>query len=151
MTQTLPDRPEVAAARLMLERMGISPADLLDVASAGPSAPTFAQYVPVVSAAVSPGTRRVYGSYWNRVVEAWGGRRIDEPAPSEIEQLRTRVQANVVARRNARGGRLATEHLVAALRCLYRRAVADGGVREGDKPAAKVEKARPLPSTPRAS
>src|SRR6266702_8084243 len=140
--QTLPDRPELAAARLMLERMGVSPARL--------SAPTFAQYVPVVSAAVSPGTRRVYGSYWKRVVEAWGDRRIDEPAPSEIEQLRTQVQANVVARRNARGGRLAAEHLVAALRCLYRRAVADGWIREVDNPAAKVEKPRRLPSTRRA-
>ena len=122
MTRTPPDRPELAAARRMLERMGISPGDLLDVASGRPSTPTFAQYVPVVSAAVSPGTRRVYGSYWNRVVDAWGDRRINEPAPSEIEQLRAQVQANVVARRNARGGRLAAEHLVAALRCLYRRA-----------------------------
>jgi hypothetical protein len=71
-TQTLPERPELAAARLMLERMGISLADLLDVAPARPSAPTFAAYVPVVAAAVSPGTRRVYGSYWKRVVQAWG-------------------------------------------------------------------------------
>ena len=31
--------------------------------------PTFAEYVPVVSAAVSAGTRRAYGSYWNRIVE----------------------------------------------------------------------------------
>ena len=149
MTQTLPDRPELAAARLMLERMGISPADLLDVAPARASAPTFAEYVQVVSAAVSSGTRRVYGSYWKRVVDAWGDRRIDEPVPSEIEQLRTQVQANVVARRNARGGRLAAEHLVAALRCLYRRAVADGWIRESDNPALKVDKPR-LPSTRRA-
>lgn len=150
MTQTLSDRPELAAARLMLERMGISPADLLDVAPAGPCAPTFAEYVPVVSAAVSPGTRRVYGSYWNRVIHAWGDRRIDEPVPSEIERLCVEVQSNVVARRNARGGRLAAEHLVAALRCLYRRAVADGWIREVDNPAAKVDKPRRLPSTRRA-
>ncbi len=104
----------------------------------------------MVSAAVSPGTRRVYGSYWKRVVDAWGDRRIDEPVPSEIEQLRTQVQSNVVARRNARGGRLAAEHLVAALRCLYRRAVADGWIRESDNPAAKVDKPRRLPSTRRA-
>ena len=150
MTGSVVPRPELAAARLMLERMGISPADLLDVAPARACAPTFAQYVPVVSAAVSPGTRRVYGSYWKRVVDAWGERRIDEPVPSEIEQLRTQVQANVVARRNARGGRLAAEHLVAALRCLYRRAVADGWIRESDNPAAKVQKPRRLPSTRRA-
>jgi integrase len=134
----------------MLERMGISPADLLDVAPSRPSAPTFAEYLPVVAAAVSPGTRRVYGSYWNRVVQAWGERRIDEPVPSEIEQLRTKIQTNVVARRNARGGRLAAEHLVASLRCLYRRAVADGWTREADNPAVKVDKPRRLPSTRRA-
>jgi hypothetical protein len=31
-----------------------------------------------------------------------------------------------VARRNARGGRSAAEHLVAALRCLYKHAEDDG-------------------------
>ena len=51
--------------------------------------PTFAEYVPVVSAAVSAGTRRTYGSYWNRIVEHWGARRLDEPNPSEIRQLMT--------------------------------------------------------------
>ena len=88
--------------------------------------PTFAEYVPVVSAAVSAGTRRAYGSYWNGIIEHWGARRLDEPTPSEIRQLMTWVKTHVVARRNARGGRSAQEHLVAALRCLYRRAVEDG-------------------------
>src|SRR5918911_4035024 len=101
MGQTAAGRPELAAARLLLERMGISPADLLELRPARPPAPTFAEYVPVVAAAVSPGTRRAYGSYWNRVVQAWADRRIDEPRPSEIEQLRARVQATTVARRNA--------------------------------------------------
>src|SRR5256885_16701557 len=98
MTQTLPDRPELAAARLMLERMGISPADLLDVAPARPSAPTFAEYVPVVAAAVSPGTRRVYGSYWKRGVGAWGDRRVAEPLPLQIRLPRIHVQAHRAAR-----------------------------------------------------
>ena len=56
----------------------------------------------------------------------------------------------VVARRNARGGRSAQEHLVAALRCLYRRAVDDGLIAEADNPARKVAKPRRLPSTRRA-
>jgi integrase len=150
MSETIDARPELAAARLLLERMGISPAELLEVRAARPPVPTFAEYVPVVAAAVSAGTRRAYGSYWNRVVRAWGERRIDEPLPSEIEQLRAQVQADVVARRNARGGRSAAEHLVAALRCLYRRAVADGYVEAADNPAAKVAKPRRLPSTRRA-
>ena len=33
--------------------------------------PTFAEYVPVVPAAVSAGTRRAYGSYWNRITGQW--------------------------------------------------------------------------------
>jgi integrase/recombinase XerC len=121
-------RPEVQAALLVLERMGLSPADLLAVPVARPAAPTFAEYVPVVSAAVTAGTRRAYGSYWNRVVEQWGGRRLDEPTPSEIRQLMVYVRSHVVARRNARGGRSAAEHLVAALRCLYRHAEDDGHI-----------------------
>ncbi|ADL47665.1 integrase family protein [Micromonospora aurantiaca ATCC 27029] len=128
------NRAEVDAARLLLARMGISPADLLEAAVARPPAPTFAEYVPVVAAAVTAGTRRAYGSYWKRVVEHWGQRRLDEPTPSEIEQLAEYVKAHVVSRRNARGGRSAAEHLIAALRCLYKRAVADGLIAAGLRP-----------------
>ena len=60
------------------------------------------------------------------------------------------VKTHVVARRNARGGRSAEEHLVAALRCLYRRAEDDGLIAEADNPARKVAKPRRLPSTRRA-
>jgi integrase len=83
-------------------------------------------------------------------VQAWGERRLDEPRPSEIEQLRAQVQAGVVVRANGRGGRSAAEHLVAALRCLYRRAVADGYLDPADNPAVRVDKPRRLPSTRRA-
>jgi integrase/recombinase XerC len=112
-------RAVIEAALVLLERMGLSPADLTAVPQPRKPVPTFAAYVPVVSAAVSAGTRRAYGSYWNRVVDQWGGRRLDEPTPAEVRQLMAYVKANVVARRNARGGRSAAEHLVAALRCLY--------------------------------
>ena len=135
---------------MLLERMGLSPADLAAVPQPRKPVPTFAEYVPVVSAAVSAGTRRAYGSYWNRVVEHWGGRRLDEPTPSEIRQLMAYVKTHVVARRNARGGRSAEEHLVAALRCLYQRAVDDGLIAEADNPARKVAKPRRLPTTRRA-
>ena len=125
----------VEAALVLLERMGLSPADLAAVPQHRKPVPTFAEYVPVVSAAVSAGTRRAYGSYWNRVLEHWGDRRLDEPTPSEIRQLMAYVKTHVVARRNARGGRSAEEHLVAALRCLYQRAVDDGLIAEADNPA----------------
>jgi integrase/recombinase XerC len=87
---------------------GHCPVDLLQVGSSRPAAPTFAEYIPVVSAAVSSGTRRVYGSYWNRILDHWGPRRLDEPTPSEIQRLAEYVRAHVVA----------AEHLIAALRCL---------------------------------
>jgi site-specific recombinase XerD len=140
----------VEAALVLLERMGLSPADLAAVPQHCPEVPTFAEYVPVVSAAVSAGTRRAYGSYWNRVVDQWGGRRLDEPTPSEIRQLMVYVKTHVVARRKARGGRSAEEHLVAALRCLYRRAIDDGLITEAGNPAQKVAKPRRLPTTRRA-
>jgi len=128
----------IEAALVLLERMGLSPADLVTAPRDRAVVPTFAEYVPVVSAAVSAGTRRAYGSYWNRIVEHWGDRHLDEPTPSEIRQLMTWVKTHVVARRNARGGRSAQEHLVAALRCLYRRAVEDGLISDADDPARKV-------------
>jgi integrase/recombinase XerC len=62
-----PGPAEVQAARVLLARLGLSPADLVQNLPSRPLAPTFAEYVPVVSAAVSDGTRRVYGSYWNRI------------------------------------------------------------------------------------
>lgn len=139
---------ELEAARLLLERMGITPAELLQTATPRPPAPTFSEYIPVVEAAVGPGTRRVYGTYWTRIREHWGERRIDEQTPSEIRQLCEYVRANVVVRRNARGGHKAVEHLIAALRCLYNHAIADGLVDEN--PALKVPKPRRLPSTRRA-
>ena len=97
----------VEAALVLLERMGLTPADLANVSQPGKPVPTFTEYVPVVSSAVSAGTRRAYGSYWNRIVEHWGTRRLDEPTPSEIRQLMTYVKTHVMARRNARGGRSA--------------------------------------------
>ena len=74
---------------------------------------------PGTSSAFQPAG--AHGSYWNRVVDQWGDRRLDEPTPTEIRQLMVYVKTRVVACRNARGDRSAAEHLVAALRCLYRR------------------------------
>lgn len=145
-----PSQADMDAALLLLARMGISLNDLQQSAPSRPPAPTFAEYIPVVSASVSTGTRRVYGSYWSRVAEQWGDRRLDDPDPSDIRQLVEHVKTHVVPRRNARGGRGTAEHLIAALRCLYNHAVADGHLTEADNPARKVAKQRRLPSTRRA-
>ena len=147
---TVPSTAELDAARLLLSRMGVSAEDLIAEPVSRPPVPTFAEYIPTVSAAVTDGTRRVYGSYWNRIAEHWGDRHLDEPTPSEIKQLVEYVKVNVVARRNARGGRSAGEHLIAALRCLYRHAEDDKLIDAADNPARKVAKPRRLPSTRRA-
>jgi site-specific recombinase XerC len=141
---------DIEAARILLEKMGLSPTDLL--AASGPllEAPAFAEYIPRVSRAVSPGTRRVYGTYWNRVIQAWGPRPITSVTPLEVGQFAEQVKINVVQRRNARGGRGAAEHLIAALRCMYKYAVADGILTEDQNPAARVPKPRRLRSTRRA-
>jgi integrase/recombinase XerC len=69
----------VEAALVLLERMGLSPADLAAVPQPRRPVPTFAEYVPVVSAAVSAGTRRAYGSYWNR--PQWAIPAASQPIP----------------------------------------------------------------------
>ena len=43
-----PGQAVVDAAMLVLERMGLTPADLLAAPAARPAAPTFAEYIPVV-------------------------------------------------------------------------------------------------------
>jgi integrase len=80
------------------------------------------------------------------VLAPWGGRRLNEPTPLEIRELAESVKANAVRRRNSRAGRTAGEHLIAALRCIYRHAVADGLIAETDNPARRVEKPRRLAS-----
>jgi integrase/recombinase XerC len=120
-----------------------------DYAAGRAAVPTFDEYVPQVAQAVSAGTHRVYCSYWERICRHWGSRPISEPTPLEIKRLAEQIRDDVVVRRNARGGRSAAEHLIAAMRCVYRHAVMDGLIREADNPAAKVAKPRRLASTRR--
>ncbi len=70
----------VHAALLILERMGLSPDDLTALPRQRTAAPTFAEFVPVVSAQVTDGTRKAHGSYWNRVTDQWAARTWTSPA-----------------------------------------------------------------------
>ena len=131
------------AALLILKSMGLSLDDLTAAPGSGRPCRPSPSYVPVVSATVTDGTRKAYGSYWNRVTEQWGARRLDEPTPSEIKQLVAYVRANVVPRRNARGGRSAAENLIAALRCLYKHAEDDGLIDREGQPGPQGRQAPP--------
>ncbi|WP_246157403.1 tyrosine-type recombinase/integrase [Catellatospora sichuanensis] len=143
-TMNLP-MDELAAARFLLARLGVKPEQLI-----GTIAPTFDEYIDHVSQAVSIGTLTVYETYWNRVRAEWGHRRIDDLTAVEIASFAEQMKNRVVQRRNARGGRAAAEHLIGALRCLYRFAVADGVLPQQHNPAAKVAKPLRAPSLRRA-
>ncbi|GIM96855.1 tyrosine-type recombinase/integrase [Paractinoplanes toevensis] len=145
-----PAAADVEAARMLLERLGVSPSDLLNTAPPRPQVPTFTEYIQVVRGAVGAGTLRMYGSYWKRIDERWGSRRLDEPTPSEIKQFAEYLKANRTIRRNGRGGKSTVEHFISALRCVYRHAIADGILAEGENPALKVEKPRRQASNRRA-
>jgi integrase/recombinase XerC len=143
-----PTQAELDAARLVLDRMGVTAADLLN--SVKPPAPTFGEYIPIVAAAVSDGTRRAYGPYWNRVLDQWADISLSDRTPTDIQRLVQHIKANLTVRRNTRNGNSAAEHLIAALRCVYRHAVADELIDERSNPAAKVAKPRRQPSNRRA-
>ena len=143
-----PSQAELDAARLVLDRMGVTAEDLLN--SIKPPAPTFAEYIPVVAAAVSDGTRRAYTPYWNRVLDQWADISLSDRTPTDIQRLVQHIKANLTVRRNTRNGNSAAEHLIAALRCLYRHAVNDELIDERSNPAAKVPKPRRQPSNRRA-
>jgi hypothetical protein len=71
--------------------------------------------VPVVAKTVSDSSRRAYGSYWKKIVDQWGERRLDEPTPSEVKELGEYIRATAVIRSNARGGTSAVENFITAL------------------------------------
>ena len=125
--------------------MGIS-LDDLQAAAPTPSAPLFSEYIPRVAAATSKGTRQTYASYWDVVLDEWGTRHINEPTALEVSQLAEHVKAGSVQRANSRGGRSSAEHLIAALRCMYKFAVADRIITPANNPAAQVAKPRRLRS-----
>jgi integrase/recombinase XerC len=146
---TPPGRPDIEAAQLLLTRLGVTIEDLQSASPPG-DVPTFDAHISRVSTAVTRGTLQVYGTYWNRIRAEWGHRRLDEPTALDIRQLVEKMKETVVVRRNARSGRSAAEHMIAALRCLYRFAVDDRLIPEASNPAARVPKPRRLASTRRA-
>jgi integrase len=139
MTST-PGAAQIEAAKQLLATMGITPEDLAAAMTPISDVPTFADYIPILRGAVSPGTLRTYGTYWNRIVERWGNRRINEPTPTEIKQFAEWIRSTRIQRRNARSGNGAVENFVGAMRCLYRHAGDDEKIPATFNPALKVPK-----------
>ncbi|GGN37625.1 integrase [Actinoplanes campanulatus] len=132
-------------ARAMLARFG------LNLTGPPTRSPTVREYLPHVYAAASPGCTRTYGTYWTRMVELWGDRRVDSIRATDVEALqRDCIAHSTRRRRNYRGGRHAGETCNAAARAFFRRAEADGLIPTGSSPAHQVLKPRRLPTTRRA-
>ncbi|MET7998863.1 tyrosine-type recombinase/integrase [Amycolatopsis sp. NPDC005232] len=150
MTTMPADQAELDAARLLLSKMGIEPADLVSEPEERKPVPTFSEYLSAVKRAVSAATARAYSSYWRRLEATWGDRRLDEPTPTEIKELAERATEQALVRRNSRGGRSASENFIAAVRCVYKHAVDDKLLTAAENPARRVPKPRRLPSLRRA-
>ncbi|MFI6785598.1 tyrosine-type recombinase/integrase [Micromonospora sp. NPDC050276] len=150
-----PDAAGRVTARALLRALGWTPGltlhvDVVITSTDLPAAPTVAEYLSAVVAAASPSTRRTYGSSWRRMAAALGERRIDTVRASDLEALMRQAAAGARPRRNSRDGRHAGEHLIAAARAFYNRAIADGYLTTVDSPAHRIRKPRRLPNTRRA-
>jgi integrase len=143
------DPARIATARRLLAQIGVTVADIQNNRDR-PRLPTMAEYLPRVLAAAGPGARRTYGTYWERMATVWGTRPLDEIAASDIEALQQETVAGARRRRTSQGGRHAGEHVIAAARAVYNRAIADGLLEAKVSPAHRVAKPRRLPSTRRA-
>lgn len=141
------DPNTVKAAQLLLRQLGVT---LEDLRWTPVAVPTIAEYLPTVIAAAGPGARRTYGTYWTRIQAAFGDRGLDQITVTEIEALLRHTMASPLARRNSMGGSSAGENLIAALRAIYTRAIADQLLPPHHNPAAHVPKPRRRPSTRRA-
>lgn len=144
------DPGHIAQARQALVQLGVTIAELQAAEPAPALMPTLAEYLPHVIAAAGPGARRTYGNYWNRMILLWGDRRLDTIAATDIEALQREAAATAVSRRNGRGGRHAGEHVIAAARAFFVRAIADGLIPAAASPAHQIAKPRRLPNTRRA-
>ncbi|CRK56866.1 hypothetical protein [Alloactinosynnema sp. L-07] len=144
------DTDRIAQAHQILADLGVTVADLQALEPGPRPVPTLATYLPHVRAAAGPGSRRTYGSYWDRMATEWGQRPLDQITASDIEAMHRTAAASTVKRRNGRNGRHAGEHVIAAARAIYNRAIADGHIAPDASPAHRVAKPRRLPSTRRA-
>jgi len=141
------DRP--TAAHQALANLGVTLADLQN-SEPHTRVPTLGEYLPTVIAAAGSGANRTYGTYWGRMAAMWGDRHLDEIRATDIEGMKNLAAATARSRRSHRHGRHAGEHVVAAVRAIYNRAIADGLIDHKNSPAHRVAKPRRLPNTRRA-
>lgn len=141
----------IAAARLVLESLGLSATDLIE--SEPPTTkvmPTFTQYVPVVAAATPPSSREQWMNYWRVLESEWGDQRIDIPTLSDLIDLSDKVHERANTRKQSRGGLGAQSNFVDAVKRFYRLAVGDNLIEPNCNPAAGLRRPKQLRTRRRA-
>ncbi len=129
-----------AALRLITARLHI------DTVDHAPVTPTFTHYLARLRVSVPATTLHSYNPYWRIVENAWADRYLDEPTPTEIEELVEAHRCRAQVRANSREGRGAVINMISAIRCLYRHAELDDLISAARNPATRITKPRGLPS-----
>ncbi|WP_051792351.1 tyrosine-type recombinase/integrase [Amycolatopsis jejuensis] len=132
---------DLSTAQLLLQRLNVSPLELTTTHSLK-HVPTFAEYVPVVAATVSPSSENTWRHYWAVLVDERGGTRLDEPTASDLGTLANIVQQKAARRGNSRDGQGAKSTFVDAVRVLYNQAVYDKLIEANANPAAHLKRPR---------
>ncbi|MEU7477097.1 site-specific integrase [Lentzea sp. NPDC042327] len=140
---------DLAAARLLLQRMGISPKELIEFERRA-TAMSLSELVSTVSSVVPDGSRKVYAPYWRKALKAWPDAEVGGIMQTDVVWFIKHAKESAVVRRSSRGGHSAAEHAYAALRCLFRYAVGNRLLNPWDDPTAEVTKPKRLASNRRA-
>ncbi|MDE1674629.1 tyrosine-type recombinase/integrase [Nocardia gipuzkoensis] len=144
---------DIATVQMMMERLGLSVADLTARAESPRTVPAFAEYIPTVLAAMPTGlTRNHYQTYWNKILAqpGWAQRRLDEPTTADLQGLCEAIRAQRVIRRSDRGGGDVVRHVIDALRRLYKHAEDNRVIDPRDNPAVRLTKPKRTRSNRRA-
>lgn len=146
---------DIAAVQMMMERFGLTAADLATGTPADNArpTPTFAEFIPATTDRMPAGrTRDHYCTYWNKILAQprWGERRLDEPTPADLQVLCEQIRAARVIRRSDRGGNEVVRHVIDALRKLYKHAEDHRIIDPRDNPAARLTKPKRTRSNRRA-
>ena len=146
---------DIAAVQMMMERFGLTVADLgtgAPTETARP-APTFADFIPAAIDRMPVGrTREHYCTYWHKILAqpGWADRRLDEPTTADLQVLCEQIRAGRVIRRSDRGGNEVVRHVIDALRKLYRHAEDSRLIDPRDNPATRLTKPKRTRSNRRA-
>lgn len=136
----------------LMEAQGLTVEDLAAAAEgAAPSTsvPTVRDYLSTVEKATTDGAAKTYRTYWNKLVESLGDRRLDEVKVSDLRAVALNAAESAVVRSNHRNGISAQENCVGALRAFFELAAKDGHVASNvaldvKKPKRQPSRRRPL-------